>query len=249
MYLVRFVGIVLIVLLVISASPIYAQEDNVICDNVTTALWFMAELKGYSQFQSTNDIVKVDTSQYDPGHFAPLFDLLPPYVEHELRVNEASLAALNSVFQGLASGAEDVPLNPMMDVVDENPACKNLRASAVSFLMADALIEALGDSLQSTQVDAPTELPDAAQQALDARIQADFGTMDYTISRVEAVGDSQLCVVIDPPLAGQLTGQTLYYDYAVLQNDGTGWSAIMVEDHIDGVVLSIFGCDMVYKDQ
>jgi hypothetical protein len=252
-----------------SMPSAHAQEDKIVCDDVTTALWWMAEMKGYRQFQSDR-IPPVDTSQYDPGQLAPLFGLVPADFDGEILVNDAAIEAIASTLQELMVGQEDLPQNPQAQVVGEDPACKELRENVIAFLVADMLIEKLGEGapppvqaeitptiqLESTptsQAEAPSAspadlLPEEARQALDQRIQADFGTADYTITHVEeSAGGAGLCVVFDPPLSGQLMGQTLLYDYAVIQQDGGSWSAIMVEDHQEGIVLSLFGCEAVYK--
>lgn len=95
----------------------------------------------------------------------------------------------------------------------------------------------------------PGELPSEARKALDQRVKADFGTVDYVIATAQkSDSGASWCIVFDPPLEGALGGQTLVYDYAVVQPDGDSWNAIMVEDHTGGVVLSVFGCQAIYKE-
>jgi hypothetical protein len=247
MNLVRWLGILLMGSLMICPAPSFAQGDQITCDDVTTALWLMAEIKGYSQLDS-EILGSLDTVRYDQGVFAPVFDLVAAQVHPELRVNDAAINALEGSLSSLAPEQVAALFPPTVEIPGEDPACKSLRDHVMFFLMADALIDVMSSNPAQVPGAAGPDLPDAARRALDERIKTDFGEEVYTITRIESLADgAQLCVVIDPPLVGSLAGQTLYYDYAVLQQEGSNWSAIMVEDHIGGVVLSIFGCEMVYK--
>lgn len=91
-----------------------------------------------------------------------------------------------------------------------------------------------------------SELPKGAQDALDQRIKGDTNTQNYRVVTAEQSG-SNWCIVFGSPLKGSVGGQTFSYDYAVIQPQGGGWNAILVEDHQDGLALSIFGCEGVYK--
>lgn len=93
-----------------------------------------------------------------------------------------------------------------------------------------------------------SELPNNAYKVLDQQVREQFDVDDYTVVAVQkSQSGRSWCVVFDPPLEGMLGGQSLDYDYAVLQPDGNEWKAVMIEDHQGGTVLAFAGCKAVYK--
>ncbi|MBN1427615.1 MAG: hypothetical protein JXB07_04465 [Anaerolineae bacterium] len=89
-----------------------------------------------------------------------------------------------------------------------------------------------------------SDLPADARKALDRGVKDYFDVNDYTVVAVQkSQSGKSWCVVFDPPLKAQ----SLWYDYAVVQPDGSGWKAVMIEDHQGGTVLSFAGCKAVYK--
>ncbi len=92
-------------------------------------------------------------------------------------------------------------------------------------------------------------LPKEALNALNQRVKSDFGLSEYTaVTAQKSASGASWCIVFDPPLEGQLMGQSILYDYAVIQPDGNSWNAMMIEDHQNGLVLKMFGCDAFYKE-
>ena len=89
-----------------------------------------------------------------------------------------------------------------------------------------------------------SELPGDARKALDRGVKDYFDVDDYTVVAVQkSQSGKSWCVVFDPPLKAR----SLWYDYAVVQPDGSGWKAVMIEDHQGGTVLAFTGCKAVYK--
>lgn len=121
-----------------------------------------------------------------------------------------------------------------------------MKQSILLLVMLALLCAACGPANQP--IGPLSELPSDAYKALDQRVRADFDVDDYTVVTTQKSGSGKSwCIVFDPPLKGSIAGQSLWYDYAVVQPDGKSWQAVMVEDHQGGIVLDFLGCKAVYK--
>ena len=124
-------------------QPAAAQDDGIVCDDATLLLLLIAEIYGYSSNESTI-LPSVDLSVFDLGENQPYFDaLIPALADPDLAplTDEIVMGELLPAVQEMAAEAEGLTDTENKDVVDEDPACKELRGSVIDYVSAALFYE------------------------------------------------------------------------------------------------------------
>ena len=136
--------VVLLILASVALTPAAAQEEGgIVCDDGTVMLLLMAEIHGYSQSESTL-LAPVDLTQFDFGENQFAFDLLvPAFADAEMEPLTDEIIASEVMPLNEEIGAEyaDATQTSHGDIVDEDPACRELRESVTTYLAVTLLRE------------------------------------------------------------------------------------------------------------
>jgi hypothetical protein len=137
--------VVLGLVMAFAVSPVAAQDEGsgIICDDATLFLLLMGELRGYST-NTTTLAPPMDITVFDLGENQPFFDALIPVLqdtETEPLTDEFLMSELLPVMMEVTEGSESLVPTEHKAIVDEDPACFDLRISLTNYLSAVLLAD------------------------------------------------------------------------------------------------------------